>query len=127
MIDDTIEARLREEKAELVRTRNDLGRNIVRGTDATSRLTDRVNATSTLEREAARAIAAGDASRINALRDSHRAANAHLAAIERKKSSVNVTVNTSTTVALSASAIALQVQRVTTTNNINSPDPGSVF
>ena len=128
LIDDTIRSKLDEERRELITTRNDLSRNIVRGTDATGRLIDRVNANSTLERSAAQAIAAADASRIQGLRDSHAAANAHLAAIERKPTTFSTTVNltTNTTVAFSTSAALVQLSRVTQSKFGNQQDFASL-
>ena len=115
---------LKTNKTELINTRNDISRNIVRGTDANSRQMDRLNSTTTLERAAANAYRAADSARIQGLRDSHAAANAHLAAIERKPTSFSTTVNltTNTTVAFSTSAALVQLSRVTQSNFGNQQD-----
>ena len=95
----------------LIAARYDLARNIVRGTDATTKVKSSLD----LERAAANAYRSADASRIQGLRDSHSAANAHLAAIERKPTSFRATVNVTNNVGVefSATAAAVQIRRVT--------------
>jgi len=107
--------RLREERAELITTRNELARNIVRGTDETSRRIDRTNQNMDLERAAQQAIAAADAARINGLRDSHNAALGTLAQIRDKKLQANVNVNVNSTINLSAAEVALRTYQYHTT------------
>ena len=87
----------------------------MRGTDSNARYLDRVNTNVALERAAANAYRAADANRIQSLRDSHAAANQHLAAIERKPTSFRATVNVTNNVGVefSATAAAIQIRRVT--------------
>ena len=104
-------AALNAEKAELVRARNA----ITAGAGMTRTALDKVNSNVALERAAANAYRAADANRIQSLRDSHAAANQHLAAIERKPTSFRATVNVTNNVGVefSATAAAIQIRRVT--------------
>lgn len=115
--DDILRKGFAEERAQLVRTRDDLSRNIVRGTDESSRRLDRVNSTLDLERAAAQAYRSADAARIQSLRDSSGAANAYLQQIRDKPSSFSANVTVNNTVGISMSGIAMNLQRITNTYN----------